>query len=130
MLDLDNFKAVNDNYGHHVGYAALRKLSEVSHHALREIDIIGRLGGEEFAVLLPETNTEKALEVAERMRIAVESAAVKLEHGDSLHFTVSIGVSSFGEKDSGIDSMLKRADAALYQAKNGGRNRVCVEGAA
>lgn len=130
MLDLDNFKSVNDTYGHHVGDAVLRKLSEVSRHALREIDIIGRLGGEEFAVLLPETNIEKALEAAERMRMAVESAAVKLENGAYLHFTVSIGASSFTEKDTGLDSMLKRADKALYQAKNGGRNRVCVEGAA
>lgn len=125
MLDLDNFKSVNDTYGHHVGDASLQKLSEVCLHTLREIDIVGRLGGEEFAALLPETDAREALEVAERLRLAVEHAAVELEDGASLRFTVSIGVSSFDVTDARIDSMLKRADTALYEAKRSGRNRVC-----
>lgn len=128
MMDLDNFKAVNDTYGHHVGDTALQKLSEVSVYTLRAIDILGRLGGEEFAALLPETTGEQALELAERLRLAVENAVMKLENGALFHFTVSIGVSSFESMDARIDIMLKRADAALYKAKNAGRNRVFSEG--
>ncbi len=129
MLDLDHFKSVNDTYGHHAGDDALRKMSEVCTHTLREIDIVGRLGGEEFAVLLPETASQQALDVAERLRRSVEMAAVNLESGASLHFTVSIGVTSFAAADFRIDAMLKRADTALYKAKNAGRNQVCFEGA-
>lgn len=128
MMDLDNFKSVNDTCGHHVGDAVLQKLGEICLHAFREIDFVGRLGGEEFAALLPETSGEQALEVAERLRLAVEGAAVKLENGSFIHFTVSIGVASLEATDARIDVVLKRADAALYKAKNSGRNRVCGEG--
>lgn len=127
MLDLDNFKAVNDTYGHHIGDATLRKFSEVCRRTFREIDIIGRLGGEEFAALLPETGGEQAREVAERLRLAVESAPVRLDDGSFIHFTVSIGVASFTPTDVRVDAILKRGDSALYQAKHGGRNRVCFE---
>lgn len=128
MLDVDHFKLFNDTYGHHVGDRVLQKLSEVCVHTLREIDIPGRLGGEEFAILLPETKGEQALEVAERLRLASAGAAVPLEQGDSIHFTVSIGVACFVATDARVDDMLRRADAALYAAKNAGRNRVCSEG--
>jgi len=129
MMDLDNFKRVNDTYGHDVGDAALQKLSEVSRHTFREIDIVGRIGGEEFAALLPETTLDQAVEVAERLRQRVEGAAVKLDGGSLIHFTVSIGVASFRAEDEKIGIVLKRADAALYKAKNSGRNRVCAQGA-
>ncbi|BCK87021.1 hypothetical protein MIZ01_0791 [Sideroxyarcus emersonii] len=127
MLDLDNFKSVNDTYGHHIGDVALKKLGEVAMRTLREIDIVGRLGGEEFAGLLPETNGAQAQEVAERLRQEVERAAVKLEDDSALHFTVSIGLASLQAADADVDSVLKRADAALYRAKHAGRNRVCKE---
>ncbi|MFI4940151.1 MAG: diguanylate cyclase [Burkholderiales bacterium] len=128
MLDLDNFKSVNDSYGHHIGDATLQKLSEVCLRTLRGIDIIGRIGGEEFAVLLPRTTRELALEVAERLRLAVESILVTLEGDAPFHFTISIGVSSFSNAtDATIDILLKCADAALYKAKNAGRNQVCSE---
>lgn len=127
LLDLDEFKSVNDTYGHPVGDATLQKLGEVFIHALREIDIIGRLGGEEFAALLPDTAIEQALLVAERLRSSIENAAVPLENGATLHFTASIGVAGFHAADSGIDDALKRADVALYRAKSTGRNRVCVD---
>lgn len=127
MLDVDHFKLVNDTYGHHVGDMALQKLSEVCVHTLRGIDIVGRLGGEEFAILLPETKGEQALEVAERLRLAVAGATIPLEQGGSIHLTVSIGVASPVATDARIDDVLKRADAALYAAKNAGRNRVCCE---
>ncbi|MDD5033728.1 MAG: diguanylate cyclase [Methylococcaceae bacterium] len=126
LLDVDYFKSVNDVHGHHVGDAALRALSEACARTLREIDILGRLGGEEFAMLLPETTGEQALEVAERIRRAVAQAAVPLDQGGPLHFTVSIGLASLVAADSTIDATLMRADKALYAAKNAGRNRVCA----
>ncbi|MCW8918691.1 MAG: diguanylate cyclase [Gammaproteobacteria bacterium] len=127
MLDVDHFKLVNDTYGHLVGDTVLQKLSEVCTHTLREIDIFGRLGGEEFAILLPETKMERALEVAERLRLAVADATVPIEQGGSVHFTISIGVAMFVATDAKVGDILHRADLALYAAKNGGRNRVCRE---
>jgi diguanylate cyclase (GGDEF)-like protein/PAS domain S-box-containing protein len=129
MLDVDHFKQVNDIYGHHAGDAALRKLSEVCIATLREIDIIGRYGGEEFVVLLPETDSLRALEAAERLRHALAEADVPLAGGDLLRFTVSIGVTNLAATDADLDSVLKRADKGLYEAKNSGRNRVCVSDA-
>jgi diguanylate cyclase (GGDEF)-like protein len=128
MLDVDHFKQVNDTYGHDIGDAALKKLSEICTHTFRVIDIVGRLGGEEFAALLPETGTTQALEVAERLRQAVESAGIKLADGSIVRFTISIGVASSGATDDKVEKALKRADDALYRAKNEGRNRVCSEG--
>ncbi|MDE2117333.1 MAG: diguanylate cyclase [Betaproteobacteria bacterium] len=125
MLDVDHFKLVNDTYGHHIGDLVLQKLSEVCVQTLRGIDILGRIGGEEFAILLPETRGEQALEVAERLRLSIAGAAVPLEQGGSVHLTVSIGVASVVAMDARIDDVLKRADMALYAAKNAGRNRVC-----
>lgn len=130
MLDVDHFKSVNDTYGHHTGDVALQKLSEVCMQTFREIDLVARLGGEEFAVLLPETIDARAFEVAERLRLAAAEAEVPLEHGGSIHFTISIGVASFATTDSSIDMLLKRADQAMYQAKKSGRNRVCMAGTA
>jgi len=126
MLDIDFFKKVNDSHGHKVGDLVLIKLAEVCGQTLREVDIIGRLGGEEFAILLPETNQTKATEVAERLREAIAKAKVPLEGGLPLHFTVSIGVTSLVSKDDNLDVLLNRADKALYEAKEKGRNRVCV----
>lgn len=128
MMDVDHFKIVNDTYGHDIGDAALKKLSEICMQTFRVIDIVGRIGGEEFAALLPETGTKQALEVAERLRQAVERAGVRLENGSIVRFTISVGVASFGAADDKIAAVLKRADAALYRAKDSGRNRVCVEG--
>lgn len=130
MLDLDHFKLVNDTYGHQVGDMVLQKFSEVFVKTLRGIDILGRIGGEEFAVLMPETKSEQALEVAERLRLAIASAAVTLPHDDAVHFTVSIGAASLLTTDSKVDDLLKRADAVLYTAKSTGRNRVCWDATA
>jgi diguanylate cyclase (GGDEF)-like protein/PAS domain S-box-containing protein len=128
MLDLDNFKGVNDTYGHQAGDAALQKLAEVSVKTLREIDILGRIGGEEFAALLTETGGAEALEVAERLRVAVLNSVVALDQGPSFGFTISVGVAAIEPTDTKIDAMLKRADSALYKAKESGRNRVYAEG--
>jgi len=126
MLDIDHFKNVNDTYGHHAGDLALQSLVDVSRKVLRELDIMGRVGGEEFAVLLPETDTEQALLVAERLRQKIASAAVPLEQGNTVSYTVSIGVATLGADETGIDALLGRADQALYRAKRTGRDKVCV----
>ena len=124
MLDLDHFKRINDSYGHHAGDLTLQKLAQVCHGVLRQEDVGGRLGGEEFAVLLVETGKASAHEVAERLRQAIAAAEVPLEDGSCVRFTTSIGVATAEPEDSNIEALIKRADQALYQAKNTGRNRV------
>ena len=126
MIDIDHFKQVNDTYGHKVGDLVLQRFAKVCRATLRNVDIIGRIGGEEFAVLLPEAGSEQARDAAERLRSALSSAQVKLDSGLPLHFTVSLGVVTLEEKDSNIDILLNQADQALYRAKNEGRNKVCV----
>lgn len=124
MLDLDHFKRVNDTYGHAAGDAVLRHFATLSQSSLREIDLIGRLGGEEFGVLLPGTDMAGALELAERLRLAVAAAPVQVEE-DAIPVTVSVGVAAFHPADPHPDDILARADVALYKAKESGRNRVC-----
>jgi diguanylate cyclase (GGDEF)-like protein/PAS domain S-box-containing protein len=126
MLDIDFFKQVNDAHGHRAGDAVLKKLVEVCREILREVDIIGRIGGEEFAILLPETASDEAVDVAERLREVMENTKVPLEDGLPLRFSLSIGVTSLTSKDDNVDVLLNSADKALYSAKNSGRNKVCV----
>lgn len=126
MLDLDHFKAINDQYGHQAGDLTLKKLAEVCRGLLRGVDHLGRLGGEEFAIMLPETGSHQALEIAQRLCQAVATAEVLLPAHTSLQFTASIGVASLLESDMQIEALLNRADQALYKAKSEGRNRVCV----
>ncbi len=126
MLDLDHFKRVNDSHGHHVGDLTLQKLAQVCHEVLRQGDIAGRLGGEEFGVLLVETDKASAMEAAERLRLAIAAAEVPLEDGGCVRFTASIGVATAEPGDGNIEAVFKRADHALYEAKNNGRNRVAA----
>ena len=126
MLDLDRFKTVNDTYGHKAGDKVLKRFSEVCLASLREIDIAGRLGGEEFAILFPETGLDQVQLVVERLRERLANERVPLDDGVVLQFTVSIGVALLEASDEGLDSLMARADRALYAAKHGGRNRVCV----
>jgi diguanylate cyclase (GGDEF)-like protein len=127
MIDIDHFKAINDNFGHDMGDAALKKLVEICRRNLRAIDMIGRLGGEEFGVLLPETVLEQGVAVGRRICRAV--AADPTATGDGpLRITVSIGVAAYTATDTDIDVLLKKADIALYEAKKKGRNRVCAMG--
>ncbi|MDD4912110.1 MAG: diguanylate cyclase [Sideroxydans sp.] len=126
MIDIDHFKQVNDTYGHKVGDIVLQKFASVCRATLRNIDIIGRIGGEEFAVLLPEAGQEQAMDAAERLCAALAVAQVKLDSGLPLHFTVSLGVVTLEEKDTNIDTLLNQADQALYRAKSQGRNQVCL----
>ncbi len=126
LMDIDDFKAVNDTYGHRAGDIALKKITEVCIKNLRPTDVLGRYGGDEFAVLLPDTTSDIGFQVAERLRKEVAGSPIILE-GDIIIVTVSFGVTA-AESSSGIDieQLLKQADDALYQAKNAGRNCVVV----
>lgn len=124
-LDIDYFKRINDTYGHAAGDSALKAFTAACRAALREPDILGRLGGEEFAVALPNTGPEGAAVIAERLRRMVEELRVPLPGGGTLSFTVSIGgVCCGGDSHPGTPDLLARADEALYAAKHEGRNRV------
>ena len=123
MLDIDHFKAVNDQYGHAAGDVTLQEFVHACRKGLRQCDLMGRLGGEEFVVILPETAINGAVEVAERLRRMVQETRISFE-GKVIPCTVSIGVSELLPSDSNLDSILKRADDALYNAKHNGRNQV------
>jgi len=120
MIDLDNFKRINDSRGHQMGDAVLVQFVSVVNTLLRSADAIGRLGGEEFVVLLPETPVEVAHVVAERIRSRVG------ELSEPASFTVSIGVATSLPLGDSVDALLARADAAMYRAKEKGRNRVVL----
>jgi len=122
MADLDHFKRVNDQYGHAAGDEALRIFARILGETTRTVDLVGRIGGEEFTILLPETGRDAALQVAERLRAAVEAASFEFG-GVTIRYTVSLGVSVRQGGDT-LDRLLARADDALYAAKHGGRNRV------
>ena len=126
MLDIDNFKRVNDTYGHKVGDDVIIALANKLTSLQRKSDIIARFGGEEFVALLPNTDIEGAKLLAEKIRVAVMQNRIALADKEELKFTVSLGVSQVDtENEKDIDMALKRADDALYEAKEGGRNRVC-----
>lgn len=128
MLDIDHFKSVNDSHGHETGDQALVALAGACAPELRENDVLARLGGEEFAVLLPDTGIATARHVAERLRAALAGLSLRSSAGASLGFTVSIGVSCAQAWTADeLDAMLRRADAALYRAKAAGRNQVMVD---
>lgn len=125
MMDIDHFKKVNDTYGHEVGDEVLKKLVACCLKELRETDIFGRFGGEEFAALLTQTDQEGALLVCERLNKHLGKMSIHTDQGD-INITVSIGLSMLSVDEPSIDSLLKRADAALYRAKNSGRNQVVM----
>ena len=124
MLDADRFKNINDTFGHDVGDKVLQELSNTAASMLRGADIFGRIGGEEFAVLLPEADIREAATVAERLRKEIEKQSISLSETQRISYTVSIGVSELQQEDEDVEALLKRADEALYKAKNTGRNRV------
>jgi diguanylate cyclase (GGDEF)-like protein/PAS domain S-box-containing protein len=124
LFDVDNFKNVNDTYGHDVGDDVLVFIAKAAGESLRDVDCLARFGGEEFIILLPETPLNGALIVAERIRSFIEHAEFFLEEGKRLHFTVSLGVTEIREDEDGHSMVIKRADNAMYRAKQGGRNKV------
>lgn len=125
MLDLDYFKAYNDVFGHQAGDQALRQLALLLRHSSRSYDLVARYGGDEFAIILPETGKKIAIEVAKRILAAVEQSSIQgSQRSLDGRFTVSLGISSFPDDATEPDELIRRADLALYLAKTGGRNRV------
>ncbi len=124
MIDLDHFKDINDRHGHAAGDRALVAVARLLSDRLRATDFIGRIGGEEFAILAPETRLPDATGLAERLREAIAGLAIGLDDGTTITLTTSIGVTAHVGDDDGGDRLLARADRALYTAKAGGRNRV------
>ena len=122
MMDLDHFKAVNDTYGHQTGDEVLREMSRRVIATLRDYDIFGRYGGEEFLVLILDCEYEKAMIIAERIRRCLSDVPFKIGE-NALHITVSLGVTCCLDSTEGFDTTLQRADEALYKAKDSGRNR-------
>jgi len=121
MIDADHFKCVNDQHGHEAGDAVLVELVQRLRAVLRSHDVIGRMGGEEFLVLLPDTGERAALEVAERLLAAMRVAPIR-HNGISVTMTLSVGVASLHVHDANLDALIRRADAALYAAKAAGRD--------
>ncbi len=125
MLDLDYFKLLNDNYGHQCGDMVLIEISKLITTLLRLEDVFGRYGGEEFAIVLPETNMAGALDLAERICSKVAEKALYYK-GELLNITISLGVAQLSNNESSYEDLITYADNALYQAKEQGRNRVCA----
>jgi diguanylate cyclase (GGDEF)-like protein len=122
MLDVDNFKRVNDSSGHDAGDLALRKLADCLREELRGVDSAARFGGDEFAVILPQADLEGAILVAERLRTRISETDV-----EGFGFiSASFGIATFPDHASSRDTLVVAADRALYSAKHGGRNRVCL----
>ena len=122
ILDIDVFKSINDRFGHDVGDAVICHVARICREEIRPFDILARIGGEEFVLLLPETTPEQAMMLAERVRQHLEATPFVVDGAD-VTVTASIGVSE-GTQSEGIGDLMKRADQALYQAKREGRNRV------
>ena len=125
LFDIDQFKNINDTHGHAVGDEVLKNLSQIVGDTCRTSDVAGRVGGEEFAILLPHTNAQSAHDLAERLRKRMEQSVVHLEGGD-VKFTASFGVAQMPEECDSLDELVSMADGAMYRAKKRGRNGVFV----
>ncbi len=123
MMDLDHFKRINDAFGHAVGDAVLVAFARVVCQQVREVDTVGRLGGEEFGILLPNTDVAEAVRVTERIRLAVASSTLEA-NGKTIQYTASFGLATFSGHEVSLGGFMDRADVALYKAKRSGRNRV------
>jgi diguanylate cyclase (GGDEF)-like protein/PAS domain S-box-containing protein len=126
MIDMDHFKKVNDTYGHAAGDMVLQVVAQICLQEMRSTDIVGRWGGEEFSIILPETNSEGALQTAERIRRMVEEREIAITKLISIHVTVSLGISRLQPGCTRMEDLIEQADIALYQAKQAGRNRVVL----
>ncbi len=126
MIDIDHFKKINDTYGHSVGDEAIKIIAHTINTIVRKSDILGRIGGEEFAVALPNTKEDGVLLVANKIRLAIENLIFEDTNGNSIDLRVSVGASMLKQSDEDIDDLRNRADEALYLAKNNGRNQVKV----
>jgi diguanylate cyclase (GGDEF)-like protein/PAS domain S-box-containing protein len=125
LIDIDNFKYINDQYGHHSGDKVLESFASTSKKNLRESDFIGRWGGDEFVLILPRTELDQAVMIAERLCQDISTLNVSID-SDNLHFSVSLGVSALSDKIVSVEALLYAADKALYGAKNEGKNCVAI----
>ena len=126
LADLDLLREINNRHGHLTGDQMIRRVADALRGALREYDVPARFGGDEFAILMPETTLPEAMRVAERVRRGVEAIALKLSDGTTVAASVSIGVALFPGHGRNASELLAAADRAVYQAKALGRNRVCA----
>jgi diguanylate cyclase (GGDEF)-like protein len=126
LFDLDDFKSVNDIHGHAAGDAAIRAVGDLCSRIQRRHDFVARIGGEEFTVVLPETELDGAVTVAERLRRELEGMPIP-EGGDSVYVTASLGVTEACTETDNVETFLARADRGAYRAKRSGRNRVAME---
>jgi diguanylate cyclase (GGDEF)-like protein len=125
MIDIDKFKDVNDTYGHVVGDEVIRHISGLIRHHVRETDVSGRYGGEEFVILLADTPGESGKVFAERLRAEIEEAVVKYNDID-LKYTVSMGIAEIDNSIESYETWIEFADSAMYRAKDAGRNQVMM----
>jgi len=126
VIDIDNFKVVNDTFGHHAGDKAIIAVTEKITDSIRTTDILSRIGGEEFALLMPATGRKSALQLGERIRLNIAEEKIDA-YGQRLQITISIGLATFKKEDPDIETVLRRSDEALYRAKTNGRNQVCCD---
>ncbi|RYD26182.1 MAG: GGDEF domain-containing protein, partial [Lysobacteraceae bacterium] len=124
LIDIDHFKSINDRYGHPVGDLMLQTLTRICMSVLRSDSLFSRLGGEEFAALLPNTSQDNALATAERLRAAIAAESV-VTAGQEIRITASFGYVTADDQANSVDAMIRMADERLYEAKRTGRNRVC-----
>jgi two-component system, cell cycle response regulator len=123
LADLDDFKRINDMFGHQVGDVVLREFADLLRSHVRDVDVAGRIGGEEFAILLPGTEASEAATVAERMRHSLSALRLPVSDRNAVHMTSSFGIAQLGRSDS-ADDLLRASDEALYRAKSEGKNRI------
>jgi diguanylate cyclase (GGDEF)-like protein len=127
MIDIDRFKNINDTYGHDVGDDVIVNIANILLQHTRKSDIVVRFGGEEFVILLPNTNIDGAAKIAEKIRVNIENQTIKLDENSTIKTTVSIGVSQCSNSNSlNIENLIKRTDVALYEAKRSGKNKVVI----
>lgn len=130
MLDIDHFKNINDRYGHAIGDLAIQQIAQILHENLRVIDHLGRYGGDEFTIILPETNLAESGIIAERIRASVETQKIRGSEGQVVQLSISLGLvcveNAVNEPGKNFDTVIQLADKALYKAKAAGRNRVCT----
>lgn len=125
LVDIDHFKGINDRYGHKVGDHALQQVAKVLREDLRKYDRVGRWGGEEFILILPDTQLQDAVMVAERIRLKTAETQISLENGETFSVHISLGVACTTSQFQSLTKFIDAADQALYQSKQSGRNRVC-----
>jgi len=123
ILDIDHFKRINDQYGHDIGDEAIKTLCELCRLNLRDLEMLARIGGEEFAILLPDKNLATSLKVATRIREVIEHNILQIR-GQDIQYTVSMGICELNSEHEQFEALIKSADVALFKAKDLGRNRI------